>query len=143
MSDTAFVVIVSPRQEAAPGVDAQRLPELGFWDTPAVHGWLQAFEAEEGDAGASLVRVVPAAEEEVIPAQAQRLQVPVTGAESELIAQVAATPAVAQAQAELLTFRRVLAERPAMIERARAAGLTPARIDRLAGAQLTARATNT
>ncbi|MFC1415394.1 DUF6003 family protein [Streptacidiphilus cavernicola] len=138
MSDTAFVVIVSPRQEAAPGVDAQRLPELGFWDTPAVHGWLQAFDAEEADGGSALVRVVPAADEGVIPADAQRLQVPVTGAESELIAQVAATPAAAQVQAELLAFRRVLAERPAMLERARAAGLSPARIDQLAGAPLTA-----
>ncbi|RAJ39969.1 hypothetical protein K353_03457 [Kitasatospora sp. SolWspMP-SS2h] len=137
MSGTAFVVIISPRQEAVPGVGAERLPDLGFWETPAVHGWLQAFDVE-GEAGCGLVRVVPALDEDVIPADAQRLRVPVTHEEAQLIVQAAGTPAAAQVQAELLTFRRVLAERPAMVERARAVGLSPARIDQLAGTPLVA-----
>lgn len=136
MSDMAFVVVVPPGRSAAPGVDAQRLPDLGFWDTSAVHGWLQAFEADEGER--ALVRVVSAADEDLIPADAPRLEVPVTRPEAERIAQVAAAPAAAEAQAELMAFRRVLAERPAMVGRARAAGLNPGRIDQLAGAPVTA-----
>ncbi|MHA6758393.1 DUF6003 family protein [Streptacidiphilus sp. PAMC 29251] len=130
MSDTAFVVILQPGQYTAPGVDAQRLPELECWDTAAVHGWLDAFDAEDGNA---VVRVVSAGEADLIPAEAPRLEVPVTPEESELIARSAATPAAAEAQAELVSFRRALAERPAMFRRAQAAGLSPARIEHLAG----------
>ncbi|MFC1436125.1 DUF6003 family protein [Streptacidiphilus sp. N1-3] len=129
MSDSALLVIVQPGQDAAPGVDARRLPELECWDTAAVHGWLDAFGAEDGEA---LVRVVPADEADLVPEAVPRLEVPVTEQEAEVIARAAATPAVAEAQAELAAFRRTLAERPAMIRRAEAAGLSPARIERYA-----------
>jgi hypothetical protein len=132
VSDTAFVAIVVPAACTAPGVDALRLPDLGFWDTSAVHGWLQAFDAEDG----SLVRVVDPADADLLPEDTPRLEVPVSEGEAAAIAQAGQVPAAAEARAELLTFRRMLTERPAMVARARTAGLSGARIDDLAGAPL-------
>jgi hypothetical protein len=131
VTGTAFLVIVPAGSPQGLGVDAQRLSEWECWDTAAVHGWLQAFE-DESDPTAT-VRVVPAAQAELIGDEIPRLEVPVTAEEAALLTQAVATPAAAQAQAELLSFRRMLAQRPGMIARAHAAGLSPAQIQYLGG----------
>ncbi|MCZ4102271.1 MULTISPECIES: DUF6003 family protein [Streptomyces] len=129
VTGSAFVVIDCANGYAAPGVDAGRLPDLGFWDTAAVHCWLQAHDGVPS----AMVRVVAAADADLIPASGERLEVPVTDEEIAEVARASSVPPSAEAQAELLAFRRMLEARPAMVERARAAGLSTSRIEQLAG----------
>ncbi|MCZ4124768.1 DUF6003 family protein [Streptomyces sp. H39-S7] len=130
VTGSAFLVIVPAAEHAAPGVDAGRLPDLAAWDTAAVHGWLQAHEG----ASSATVRVVASSDADLIPAGAERLEVPVTDDEAAEIVRVSSVPPVAEARAELLSFRQMLQARPAMVARARAAGLSTSRIEQLIGA---------
>lgn len=124
------MVISLPSDLAAPGVDARRLPGLAMWDTPAVHGWLQAHDGAEPPT----LRVVSSADADLIEEGVERLEVPVTAEESAEITKVTSVPPVAEAQSELLALRHSLQEQPAIVERARAAGLSDSRIESLAGA---------
>jgi Family of unknown function (DUF6003) len=133
VAETAFVVIVPAGRTTDLGVSAEHVAELGFWQTSAVHGWLQAFHAEEG----ATVRVVPADDAELIPEDAERLEVPLSPDEDLRVTLASASPDRARAVTELLSFRRAVMERPAIVERAHAAGLSTARIEHIGGRALT------
>ncbi|MFG3369573.1 DUF6003 family protein [Streptomyces sp. NPDC048156] len=99
-------------------------------ETPAVHGWLQAHGAS---ATSEQVRVLPAEAQSLIPADAERLPVPLSEEETLRVQQECAPQSVTDVEAELLEFRDLTQDWQALVQRALTAGIPAARIARLTG----------
>ncbi|WP_371673547.1 DUF6003 family protein [Streptomyces sp. NBC_00289] len=129
MTDDAYLFLLADT-DASLGVPPTAVGELSCMDTPAVRAWLDA----QGVAATSpRLRVLPPEETGAIPEHAERLPVPLSDEELNLLRHRTVPEAAARAEEELMAYRDRTDDRDALIGRALAAGVPPHRIVELTG----------
>ncbi|MFE2478013.1 MULTISPECIES: DUF6003 family protein [unclassified Streptomyces] len=129
MTDDAYFFLVMTT-DGWQGTPLALVGELECLDTPAVRAW---FTAQGVSPTSPAVRVVPPEQTGLIPAEAERLPIPLSEEELERVRRAAATDRVAGIEEELLAFRDSEDNRDSLLRRALAAGVPTHRIVELSG----------
>ncbi|MGR6974890.1 DUF6003 family protein [Streptomyces cynarae] len=129
MTDDAYLFLVD-EPTRAPGVLPSTVGSLACMETPAVRAWLDAHDVSETS---PRLRLVPPEHTGEIPAEAERLPVPLADDELNRLRQQTVPEALATVEAELLAYRHCAHGRDELLARALAAGLTPDRVAELTG----------
>ncbi|WP_455362629.1 DUF6003 family protein [Streptomyces sp. SYSU K21746] len=129
MADDAFLFIADDTRPQL-GAPLSAVGELECLETTAVRGWLQAHEVTPASAG---VRILPPEAGAAIPDDAERLPLPLSEEETEIVRRSCVPPATAEIESELLDFRHTAEDRTGLVTRALAHGVPAHRIVELTG----------
>ncbi|MFG2606384.1 DUF6003 family protein [Streptomyces sp. NPDC048514] len=129
MTDDAYLFLVE--DPATPlGVPPTAVGELGCMQTAAVRAWLQA---QGVPAASPRLRLVSPEATAAIPADAERLPVPLSDEELSRLRHQTVPEPLAAVENELLAYRNCTDGRGELLARALAAGVAPHRIAELTG----------
>ncbi|MFD3333834.1 DUF6003 family protein [Streptomyces sp. NPDC058700] len=136
MTDDAYLFLA----DTVPGSGWQGTPvsltgELECLQTPAVRAWL---DAHHTDAASPALRIAPPEQTGMIPDGVERLPVPLSEEELELVRRAGGTDPVTVVEQELLSYRDSEEGRDALLHKALAAGVPAHRIVELSGVDPTA-----
>ncbi|MFQ6145717.1 DUF6003 family protein [Streptomyces seoulensis] len=129
MADDAYLFLL-PDDHPRVGAAVAALGALECAETPAVQGWLSAHGAS---ASSERTRILPADSEILLPANADRLPVPLTERELVAVREQCSPQPVADMERQLLTYRETTEDWQALVHRALAAGIPAPRIAELTG----------
>ncbi|KUN88888.1 hypothetical protein AQJ66_05310 [Streptomyces bungoensis] len=132
MTDDAYLFLVD-ETTAHLGVPPAALGELSCMDTAAVVAWLAA---QKVTATSPHLRIVPPEEREAIPADAERVPVPLSDEELSRLRSRTAPEATVPLEEELRAYRDCTDGRDELLTRALAAGVPAHRIAELTGEDL-------
>ncbi|MDI3419119.1 DUF6003 family protein [Streptomyces luteolus] len=129
MADDAYLFLLPDRHPRL-GAALAAVGALECTETPAVHGWLQAHDVSDSS---QQVRILPAGDAALIPDEAERLPIPLSGEEALRVQQECAPQSVIDMEGELLEFRDTTQDWEALVHRALTAGIPAPRIAQLTG----------
>ncbi|MET7454883.1 DUF6003 family protein [Streptomyces sp. NPDC005574] len=129
MTDDAYLFLLDDTRVSL-GLPPTAVGGLSCMDTPAVRAWL---EAQGATATSPQLRLLPPEETGAIPEHAERLPVPLSEEELNVLRRQTASGNVARAEEELVAYRDSTGDRDALIGRALAAGVPPHRVVELTG----------
>ncbi|MFD5270918.1 DUF6003 family protein [Streptomyces sp. NPDC058335] len=129
MADDALLFLL-PERHPRLGAALAAVGELECAETPAVLGWLHAHGVP---ASSEYVRIIPAGAEVLIPAEAERLPIPLSEEETVRVEHACAPRSVTEMESELLNFRDTTQDWASLVHRALASGIPTPRIAELTG----------
>ncbi|MFF9086205.1 DUF6003 family protein [Streptomyces sp. NPDC014991] len=129
MTDDAYLFLADDPADTL-GVPPAATEPLACMDTSAVRAWL---DAQGVSATSPRLRVVAPEDTAAIPAEAERLPVPLSDEELSRLRHRTAPETLAAVETDLLAYRDCAHGRDELLARAVAAGVAPHRIAELTG----------